>query len=152
MYSTWFKRGFSFYYYIACYWTRTRRESVCQKTGSLPLSKWWGSGHLKDGNNNPVCKTAKETQMYRTVFWTLWERARVGWFGRMALKHVYYHMWNESPVQVQCMILDAWGWCTEMTQRDSMGREEGEGFRMGNTCIPVADSCWCMQNQYSIVK
>ena len=22
--------------------------------------------------------TAKETQMYRTVFWTLWERARVG--------------------------------------------------------------------------
>ena len=25
--------------------------------------------------------------MYRTLFWTLWERARVGWFGRMALKH-----------------------------------------------------------------
>ena len=24
--------------------------------------------------------------------------------------------------------------------RDSMGREEGGGFRMGNTCIPVADS------------
>ena len=32
----------------------------------------------KDGNNNPLCETAKETQMYRTVFWTLWERARVG--------------------------------------------------------------------------
>ena len=31
------------------------------------------------------------------------------------------------------MILDAWGWCTEMTQRDGMGREEGVGFRMGNT-------------------
>ena len=30
----------------------------------------------KDGNNNPVCETAKETQMYRTVFWTLWERER----------------------------------------------------------------------------
>ena len=27
-----------------------------------------------------------------------------------------------------------------MTQRDDMGREEGGGFRMGNTCIPVADS------------
>ena len=27
-----------------------------------------------DGNANPVCETAKETQMYRTVFWTLWER------------------------------------------------------------------------------
>ena len=32
------------------------------------------------------------------------------------------------------------GWCTEMTQRDGPGREEGEGFRMGNMCIPVADS------------
>ena len=28
--------------------------------------------------DNPVCETAKETQMYRTVFWTLWERERVG--------------------------------------------------------------------------
>jgi len=39
------------------------------------------------------------------------------------------------------MILDAWGWYTEMTQRDGKGREEGGGFRMGNVCIPVADSC-----------
>ena len=38
------------------------------------------------------------------------------------------------------MILDAWGWCTETTQRDGMQREEGGGFRMGNTCLPVADS------------
>ena len=35
-------------------------------------------GILKDGNDNPVCETAKETQMYKTVFWTLWERERVG--------------------------------------------------------------------------
>ena len=34
-------------------------------------------GIWKDGNDNPVCKTAKETQMYRTVFWTLWEME--GW-------------------------------------------------------------------------
>ena len=39
------------------------------------------------------------------------------------------------------MILDAWGWCTYTTQRDGAGKEEGWGFRMGNTCIPVADSC-----------
>ena len=38
------------------------------------------------------------------------------------------------------IILDAWGWCTGTTQRDGMGREEGGGFRMGNTCIPVVDS------------
>ena len=36
-------------------------------------------------------------------FWTLWEKVRVGWCDRIALKHVYYHTWNRSPVQVQCM-------------------------------------------------
>ena len=35
-------------------------------------------GIYKDGNDNPVCETAKETQMYRTDLWTLWERVRVG--------------------------------------------------------------------------
>ena len=28
-----------------------------------------------------------------------------------------------------------------MTQRDGMEKEVGEGFRMGNTCTPVEDSC-----------
>ena len=32
-----------------------------------------------------------------------------------------------------------------MTQRDGTGREVGGGFRMGNMCIPVVDSCWCME-------
>ena len=31
-----------------------------------------------------------------------------------------------------------------MTQRDGIGREMGGGFRMGNTCKPMADSCQCM--------
>ena len=47
-------------------------------------------GIQKDGNDNPVCETAKETQMYTTVFWTLWEKARVGWSERIGFKHVYY--------------------------------------------------------------
>ena len=50
------------------------------------------------------------------------------------------------------MILVAWGWCTGMTQRDGTGSEEGGGFGMGNTCIPVADSFDVWQNQYNIVK
>ena len=32
----------------------------------------------------------KETQMYKTDFWTLWEKARVGCFKKTASKHVYY--------------------------------------------------------------
>ena len=35
-------------------------------------------GIRKDGNDNPIRETVKETQMYRTVYWTLWEKARVG--------------------------------------------------------------------------
>ena len=31
----------------------------------------------KDDNDDFMYETAKETQMYRTVFWTLWERQ--GW-------------------------------------------------------------------------
>ena len=41
-----------------------------------------------------------------------------------------------------------------MTQRDDMGREVGGGFRIGNSCIPVMDSCQCMAKpiQYCKVK
>ena len=38
----------------------------------------------------------------------------------------------------------AQGWCTGMTLRDGMGREVGRGFRMGDTCTPMADSCQCV--------
>ena len=34
-------------------------------------------GIYKEGYDNPVCETAKETQMYKTVFWTLWGNGRV---------------------------------------------------------------------------
>ena len=61
----------------------------------------------------------------------------MGRFGRMALKNVKCHVWNEMPVQVQYTMLDALGWCTGTAQRDGMGREEGGGYRMGNTCFKI---------------
>ena len=60
-------------------------------------------GIYKDGNNNDICKTEEETQIYRTDFWTLWEKAKVGWSERTASKHVYYQVWNSSPAQAGCM-------------------------------------------------
>ena len=51
---------------------------------------------------------------------------------------------KKLPVQFRYRIQDAWGWCTGMTQRDDMGREVGAGFRIGNSCTPVMDSCQCM--------
>ena len=48
---------------------------------------------------NPVCETAKETQMYRTVIWTLWERARVGmiWENGTETCILSYVKWITSP-------------------------------------------------------
>jgi len=46
----------------------------------------------------------------------------------------------DKLVMVYKLEMDAWGWYTGTTQRDGMGREEGGWLRMGNTCIPVADS------------
>ena len=45
------------------------------------------------------------------------------------------------------------GWCTGTTLKDWMEREVGGGFRMGDTCTPMADSCQYMAiNLYNIVK
>ena len=56
------------------------------------------------------------------------------------------------PVQVQCMIQDARGWCTGMTGMDGMGWEVGGGFRMGNMCTPMADSCQCIAKPVQYCK
>ena len=137
----------------ACDWTPGRKkcawgprsQSFCFEEGELERKRAANSllkkhrdsvlthicGIQKDGNADPACETAKETQMNRTVSWTLWEWASVGWFERIALKHVYYHMWNRSLVQVRCMRQGAQGWCTGMTQRNGMGRNVGGRVQNG---------------------
>ena len=59
--------------------------------------------------------------MYRTIFWTLWEKVRVGYFKRTASKHVYYLGWNRSPAQVGCM--------RQVLRPGAMGRPRGIGWR-----------------------
>ena len=50
-------------------------------------------------------------------------------------------LWTEEPGELQSMGSQRVRQrCTGTTQREGMGREEGGGFRMGNTGIPVADS------------
>ena len=127
-------------------WSKWERKTPIQYTNAYI----W---NLENGNDNPICKTAKETQTYRTVFWTLWEKARVWWSERITLKHIYYCMWNRSSVQVTgSMRQGAQGWCTGMTQRNEMGREVKRGFRMGNTCAVMADSCQCMAKPLQYCK
>ena len=64
---------------------------------------------------------AKQRHMYRTDFWTLWEKARVGCFERRASKHVYYLQWNRSPAQVGCM--------RQVLRPGALGRPRGFGWR-----------------------
>ena len=58
--------------------------------------------------------------MYRTDFWTLWEKARVGWSERIALKHIYYQVWNRSPAPVGCM--------RQVLRAGALGRPRGMGW------------------------
>ena len=57
-----------------------------------------------------------------------------------------------SPVQIWCMRRGAQGWCTGMTLRDGMGREEGGGLRMGTHVHPWLIHVSLKQNHYNIVK
>ena len=85
-------------------------------------------------------ETAKETLMYRSVLWTLGEGEGEGgmiWENGIETCIISYMKRVASPGSMHdtgCLGLEHWddpeGWYGE-----------GEGFRMGNTCIPVVDSC-----------
>ena len=87
--------------------------------------------------------------MYRTVFWTLSEKVRVGCFERIAcmlsiVKQITSPGWMHET--------SARAWCTGKTQRNWVEREVGWGIRMGNTCNSMADSCQCMTKPTTILK
>jgi len=57
----------------------------------------------------------------------------------LAIKCVLYNYPRKKIIKKK--IQDAWGWCTGMTQRDGTGRDVIAGFRLGNMCKPMVDSC-----------
>ena len=52
--------------------------------------------------------------------WTLWEKVRVRCSEIIALKQVFYQMWNRSPTQVGCM--------REVLRAGALGRPRGLGW------------------------
>ena len=125
-------------------WSKPERKTPIQYTNTYiwNFERWQWRPCMQDNK--------KDTDVYNGLLDS--EGERVGWFGRMALKHVYYHVRNESPVYVWCRIQHAWGWCMGMTQRDVMGREVRGGFMFGNACTPVVDSCQCMAKPIQYCK
>ena len=82
-------------------------------------------------NDNLICKTEKETQMCRTDFWTLWEKARVGCFERTAcILSIVKQITSPGGMHET----SARAWCTGKTQRDWVETEVRQGIGMGNTC------------------
>ena len=95
-------------------------------------------------------QNTRETQMYRTDFWTLWEKARVGCFERTASKRVLSRVKQiTSPGWMH--ETSAQAWCTGKTQREWVEREVGGRIGMGNTCKSMADSCQCMTKPTTIL-
>ena len=91
--------------------------------------------------HNPICKTGKETPMYRTDFWTLWEKVMVGCFERTAcILSIVKQITSPGGMHET----SARAWCTGKSQRNRVEREVGGAIGMGNTCNSMADSCQCM--------
>ena len=88
--------------------------------------------------------------MHRTDFWTLWEKARVGWSERTASKHVYYQVWNRSPAQVGCMRQVLWagalGWPRGMGWGGRWEGDPGWGTHVNPWLIHV--NVWQKPLQY----
>ena len=90
--------------------------------------------------------------MYRTVFWTLWERERVGRFGRMTLKHdnIIYESSRLSRFDAQYWMLGAGALGRPRGMVWGGRKEEGSGWGTQICLWQICFDIW--QNQYNIVK
>ena len=108
-------------------------------------------GIKKDGNDNHICKTEKETQIYRTDFWTLWGEGEGGMFQENSIKTCILFRVKQITSPGWMHETSAGVWCTGKTQRDQVEREVGGGIGMGDTCKSMADSCQCMTKTTTIL-
>ena len=119
---------------------------------SVSLPRW-----PSDGNDNPVCKTEKETQMYRTDSGTLCTEQTSGLCGRKRGWDVLREQhWNKYTIKGETdhqPRLDAWDKCS--VRASALGRPRGMGrgggIGMGNTCKSMADSCQRMAKTTTIL-
>ena len=94
------------------------------------------------------------TDSFRTMGGGPLEKATSGWLANwnwvLLTLSLVYRMYILSVIpSVRDIFKDH---TTGTTQRDGMGREEGRGFRMGNTCIPVVDSFWYLAKLIQLCK
>ena len=94
---------------------------------------------------------AKQKKRHRCTehrFWTLQEKARVGYFERTAcILSIVKQITSPGGMHET----SARAWCTGKTQRDRVEREVGGGIGMGSTCKSMADSFQCMTKPTAIL-
>ena len=102
----------------------------------------------KSSHPLPLPQSPKDCSIHQCLFCCLVYRVIVTIF----LNNIIYEMSHQSRFDARYSMLGAGalGRPRGMVQ----GGEEGGGFRMGNTCILLADSCWYMAKpiQYCKVK
>ena len=104
-------------------------------------------GILKDGNDNPICKTEKETDIQNRLLDSGGE-GEGGMFGENSIETSIL-----SRVKHHQPRLDAWDKCSgQVHWEDPEGWDgEGGGIGMGNTHKSMADSCQCMAKTTTIL-
>ena len=95
-------------------------------------------------------KQEKETQMYRTDFWTVGE-GEGGMLRENSIETSILSRVKQITSPGWMHEMGAQGWYTGKTQRDGMEKEEGGGIGMMNTCKSMADSCKCMAKTTTIL-
>ena len=126
-------------------WSKSERKAPIQYINGYiwNLEKWWWWPYMLDSK--------RDTEIKNRLLDSVGE-GKVGWFERIALKHIYYHMRNRCPVQI-----DAWD---RVLGAGAVGRPWGMGW-VGR-CWVVQDGGhmyihgWFMsvygKNHYNIIK
>ena len=86
----WFPNGweicFQGYWCARWRWMQARRPE--RRWSVDPMDSDWKVRCQRRNEPNEAHFSSRRLLKKYFVFWTLWERERVGWFGRMALKYV----------------------------------------------------------------
>ena len=101
--------------------------------------------------DNPICRTEKETQMYRSLLDSVGE-GKGGMFQENSIETCILSRVKQITSPGWMHETGARTWCTGKTWRGRVEREVGGGIRMGNTYKPMAVSFQCMTKSTTIKK
>ena len=107
-------------------------------------------GIKKDGNDNPICKTERDTDVQNRLSDSVGE-GKGGMFRENSIETCILSKVKQITSPGWMHETSAQGWCTGKTQRDRVEREVGVWIGMGNTCKSMTDSCQCMTKTTTIL-